>query len=96
MDLERIGPPWKPGEVVTMAACHDPACAWRVVRPGGLVYWGKEEIHRDGSKLATATSRGHTLGWLGHSHDTSGTIPVEKFAFRLTQNRENGVVPHSG
>ena len=24
MDLERIGPPWKPGERVTMAACHDP------------------------------------------------------------------------
>jgi hypothetical protein len=62
-----------------MAACHEarPALG-RVVRPGGLVYWGKEGIHRDGSKLATATSRGHTFGWLGHSHYTSGTIPVER------------------
>lgn len=42
MDLERIGPPWKPGEWVTMAACHEarPALG-RVGRPGGCGAGGR-------------------------------------------------------
>ena len=33
--------------------------------------------------MATATSCGHTFGWLGHSHYTSGTVPVEILSIRL-------------
>lgn len=75
MDLERIGPPWKPGEMVTMAACHEPGPRLDVsCGQAGCGIGEGEGSHRNGSKLATATSRGHTFGCGFHGLTVSGRM----------------------